>query len=119
VPLRERAHLIEDELPRVDGGLRHALDGLGAEHAEEGAIDVEQHERALTGYGFLLRLRVERRALYQRTGPAEIGEQLVEREAAGNPVVNDRIVQSAGRDAAARLGVGAAEAAVHRREIRG
>ena len=119
VARREGTHLVETQLPGIDRRLRHAFHDLRPERPEVGAIDLEQDERALSGHRLLLGLRVERRAGHERLGPAEIGEQLSDGHAGRESIVDHRIIQAAGGNAAAILRRRPSDAAKRGRKIGG
>ena len=59
--LRQRADLIDDDLPRRDGLFRDAEDGLRTQRVEIRAIDPQQHGGPPVPRVLLLRIRPERR----------------------------------------------------------
>jgi len=58
----------------------------------------------------LLRLRAELGRIDQAARAAEIGDELVDGDAGSGVVVEDRIVEDAGRDAGAGVGAGSGDA---------
>ena len=104
--------LIGDELALLDGFLSHLKNRLGFQHAKVSLVDLQQHVLLRSDDAFLLRLRVQVGALDQFVGASEVGEQLSDQQAVGFAVVNDRVVQAAGGDAAVRHGGRAGQASV-------
>jgi hypothetical protein len=95
----QRAHLIDDELPGVDGLLRDALHGERPLRVEVRAIDVEQHQGAQQRDVPRLRLGAQRLRLHERARAPEVRHQLGRRDAEREAIEDRRVVEPAGGDA--------------------
>ena len=93
---------------RLVGDFQHRL---RAQHSEIGAAGVQQDLRARRFRDLILRGGLQFGHRDQVAGAAEIGDHLPDRETRPDAVVHDRVVQAAGREAAAVVGADAGEIA--------
>ena len=97
----ECAHLIVGCLALVHCILRHLQHSLRGERLVKGLIDSQGNVELGGALLFELGLGVRLGAQDQIVSAAEVGDQLVHRQSARGAVVDGRIVQQAGGDAAA------------------
>ena len=117
--LRKRVHLVDDELPRVHGLLRHAQHGLGPQRVEVRAIDAQQDVGADRRDVLLLCAGPELLRLHEIARATEVRDQLGGREAEREAIEDRRVIQRPGRDARVVGGRRAGNTAEQRGPVRG
>ena len=117
--LFELSGLIGDELTLFDCFLRHIQYRLGLQHSEVSVIDREENLRPRGNHIFLLGLCVQVRAFHQLVRTAEVGDQLVYHDAVGFALVDDGVVQRAGRNPAVVFRIDRRDAAIGGRIVCG
>src|SRR6266851_7680919 len=108
----ESFYLVNEELTGIDGLLRDDNESLCFQDVVESLVDHESDlgggSRGVLIFGFGLRFG----AGEQIPGAAEVGDQLADRGAGGGAREKDGIVQAAGGEAAAGVGVHSGDAEI-------